>query len=321
MKPNEKLYTLHRLLHTCKYPISLEKILTELNCSKPTFHRLRHDLQSLGAPLEYSKRYQGYWYPPESEQFELPGLWFCGLELEALLMVDHFAASLQIDTLQQHLSPLRNRMETLLQQNESKQRPDWRSYIKIVPISSRVVPQKILPLVFQATTSGKRLEFSYRALQSRQPQKRCTSPQCLIRYRDNWYLDAWCHERSALRTFALSRMQDARIDTRAAKRVAARQLQSYFASAYGIFTGPVRQMATVDFTGVAATVVSQEKWHPRQTGKWLDDTHYRLSIPFGEPHELIMDILRWGPLAEVTAPASLRAEVKKRLEETVKKYL
>ena len=31
-----------------------------------------------------------------------------------------------------------------------------------------------------------------------------------MHYRDNWYLDAWCHLRKALRSFAVDRVHEAR---------------------------------------------------------------------------------------------------------------
>ena len=40
---------------------------------------------------------------------------------------------------------------------------------------------------------------------------RTVSPQRLAHYRDNWYLDAWCHDRDALRIFALDQMRELRI--------------------------------------------------------------------------------------------------------------
>jgi len=35
------------------------------------------------------------------------------------------------------------------------------------------------------------------------------SPQRLVHYRDNWYLDAWCHLRGDLRSFAIDAIQEA----------------------------------------------------------------------------------------------------------------
>ena len=43
------------------------------------------------------------------------------------------------------------------------------------------------------------------------------SPQRITHYRDNWYLDAWDHDREALRSFAVDRITQARLLDEAAR--------------------------------------------------------------------------------------------------------
>jgi predicted DNA-binding transcriptional regulator YafY len=45
-----------------------------------------------------------------------------------------------------------------------------------------------------------------------------------------------------------------------------------------------------------------------------------LELPYGEPVELIMEILRHGPDVEVVGPAALREMVRKRLQQTLQLY-
>lgn len=58
----EKLFLLHRLLSDSKYPVPLDRILNHIECSRPTFFRLKNFLINLGAPLEINPRYKGYFY-------------------------------------------------------------------------------------------------------------------------------------------------------------------------------------------------------------------------------------------------------------------
>ena len=96
--------------------------------------------------------------------------------------------------------------------------------------------------------------------------------------------------------------------------------EEFFASAYGIFTGPATKSAVIDFVGSSAREVAHEQWHPKQAGKWLDDKTYRLTVPYGHSRELIMDILRWGEWAEVKEPRELREKVAKAIKRAIKKY-
>jgi len=66
--------------------------------------------------------------------------------------------------------------------------------------------------------------------------------------------------------------------------------------------------------------VADERWHPEQAGQFLTDGAYELRIPYRDPRELVMDILRHGPEAEVLAPESLRAAVRQQLERALARY-
>ncbi len=49
----------------------------------------------------------------------------------------------------------------------------------------------------------------------------------------------------------------------------------------------------------------------------LKDGGFELSIPYSDPTELIMNILKYGPEVEVPRPKKLRGAVAKRLSEAV----
>ena len=63
------------------------------------------------------------------------------------------------------------------------------------------------------------------------------SPQRLVYYRDNWYLDAWCHLRKGLRTFAVDVIKDAQVTTAKAREVTDKMLDETLGAGFGIFSG------------------------------------------------------------------------------------
>ncbi|MGH8744397.1 MAG: helix-turn-helix transcriptional regulator, partial [Burkholderiales bacterium] len=74
------------------------------------------------------------------------------------------------------------------------------------------------------------------------------------------------------------------------------------------------------FTAERARWVAEEQWHPQQKGVFLEDGSYKLSIPYSGTHELVMDILKYGPDVEVIAPGELRSAVAAQLEAAGKQY-
>ena len=131
-----------------------------------------------------------------------------------------------------------------------------------------------------------------------------------MHYRDNWYLDGWCHLRNELRAFAVDAIRDVRVLDRPAVDIDDADLDRELGSGYGIFSGASVRWASLVFSSERARWVANERWHPAQHGRFLDDGRYELTLPYSREPELIMDILRHGRHVTVLAPESLRAAVR-----------
>ena len=146
------------------------------------------------------------------------------------------------------------------------------------------------------------------------------SPQRLIYYRDNWYLDAYCHLRKALRSFALDGISALNNSGTKAEDISEKQLQEHFAESYGIFSGKATNRAKLKFTPERSRWVSAETWHGQQIGSFDKAGNYILEFDYDQDPELIMDILKHGSGVEVIQPSSLRKRVKEELLKTIEKY-
>jgi predicted DNA-binding transcriptional regulator YafY len=167
---------------------------------------------------------------------------------------------------------------------------------------------------------GKRLQLRYFTRSSAEHSEREVSPQRLVYYRDNWYLDAWCHLREGLRTFALDAVAEAREMDMQALEVSQPDLDVHHASSYGIFSGPPKHLAVLRFGAHRARWVAKERWHRDQEGRFLDDGRYELSVPYSNALELIMDVLKYGSDVEVLEPRELREAVAERLRAALAVY-
>lgn len=96
-------------------------------------------------------------------------------------------------------------------------------------------------------------------------------------------------------------------------------LHEYFGASYGIFAGPAKHTACLRFLREIAAEVASQHWHPDQQGRW-DGNEYVLCFPFGDPSELVGDILRHVPNVVVEGPASLRKLVIDRLSAGLQRY-
>ncbi|MDP3678776.1 MAG: WYL domain-containing protein, partial [Methylotenera sp.] len=260
---------------------------------------------NLGAPIEYDREYRGYRYSKES--YELPGLWFSVEELLALVSLQKLLAELGPGLLDQQLAPLKPRIEKLLVSKHLSSNAMQR--IRLLPIAARIPDGALFQKVAGAVLNQLRLEIQYHARGSNTEAMRMVSPQRLAHYRDNWYLDAWCHQRNALRSFALDRIRHAKVLDATAQIVTEETLDAHYAAGYGIFAGAAQHLAILRFTPARARWVADERWHPQQQGEWLADGAFQLQIPYADHRELMMDIMRHLPEVEVIAPNELKQEM------------
>lgn len=310
----ERILKLHRILKNSRYPVSLLKLYDELECSRATLYRdIAFLRDALGAPIESDRDHAAIHYAEaEAETFELPGLWLSSAELESLLAMHQLIARTGGEVLSGALAPLKSRIERLLSdQSQGKRWPLER--IRVTRALSRVMDEIVFRRVASAVLERHKLKFGYRARSTNAVTERIVSPQRLTHYRENWYLDAYDHEREALRSFALDRLRNADVLDATADDVQENELDTHLASSYGIFSGAPKAWATIRFSTKAARWVADERWHSKQEGRFLDDGRYELRVPYSNARELLMDVLRYGPDAEIVAPIPLREEAKSQL--------
>ncbi len=282
----DRIYALHRLLSAASVPVSRRRIEEQLECSRATAKRIIEAMRLfLDAPIEYDKARNGYYYAPSERKYELPGLWFNADELLALLTAQQLLHNLQPGLLDEHLGPLHRRIERILQA-EHLGYSEAGHRVRILGMAKRKTDTIHFSTVATAVLRRKQLRITYHGRAQPGTTERHLSPQRIVHYRDNWYLDAWCHLRRALRSFSLDRIRAARLEETEAKDIPDAELDVHFAGSYGIFAGPPTHTAVLRFTAERARWVASEEWHPKQQGELLLDGRYELSVPYGDPREL-----------------------------------
>ncbi len=321
MSKVERLYHLHNILNQRRTPISRHDLMDRLECSQATLYRLVSELRDfLGAPIEQDPDTRSFYYDRSYDQpFELPGIWISPDELQALLTARQVLGNVQPGLLEGELESLQGRISSLLRQ-KGVETDTGESPIHIQAVAGRAVPEHLFQDVLGALIKRQKLHIHYHGRRRDEVSKRDISPQRLTQYRNSWYLDAWCHSAEGLRSFALERVREQSVLDEAAEIVEAETLAGHFDRSYGIFSGPAKHIAELRFSPEMSRWVSEEQWHPDQQGSMDSDGAWTLKIPFSDPRELIMDILRYGAEVEVLSPDTLRDSVATSASETTRIY-
>ena len=317
-------------LHRIKYLIQarqcvpLQDFLDELEVSKATFKRdLEYLRDRMNASIVYDRSMGGYRFESSNqvgEKIELPGLWFSEEEATALVLTQSLLAGLdQGGLLGPHLEPLQNIIDGILGRSETTTK-ELRKRLKVFGMSARKSSVEHFEAIGSALLKRNRLNVEYYAKGSNATTTRDVSPQRLIYYRDNWYLDAYCHLRKELRSFSMDGIRKAIILSQKADEISEKVLNEYFGESYGIFSGKSTQKAKLRFSPERARWVSAETWHKHQKASFDEDGYYVLEFDYNQDPELVMDILKHGSEVEVISPASLRKRIKEELQKTLQMY-
>lgn len=322
MDRTERFYRIDRLLRENRV-VTIDRFLDALSVSRATFKRdLEYMRDRLNAPIEWDRESGGYRFVEQAKgapEYELPGLWFNQSEILALLSMESLLEEIQPGLLGPRLEPLKARLASLI---ESTEHPadEVRERIRVLRMGSRSRAIRHFEPIAFALMNRRRLHLDYFVRARNELTHRDVSPQRLVHYRDNWYLDAWCHRAEGVRSFALDAVENAVVlDTRA-QEVAKADLDRVLGAGYGIFSGDRLKWAKLRFSAERARWVAAEEWHPQQRSSYDEAGRYLLEVPYSQDPELLMDILRHGRDVEVLAPPELRQRVTAELSAAAQQY-
>ena len=239
MDRTERFYRIQKML-TDRKLVTTDQFLEELEISRATFRRdLEYLRDRLGAPILWDAQQNGYRLDEDAHKklTSLPGLWLNEFEIHALLSVIELLRNIDpAGLIGSQINPIRERLEQLLEKGDYFAR-EVSKRIRVATLAKRSTPTKFFEIVAHALLSRKRLSITHYSRQDGKITERELSPQRLVYYRDNWYLDAFCHDKDGIRTFSMDAIEKANELDKIAVSIEERDLIEELESSYGIFAG------------------------------------------------------------------------------------
>ncbi|MBN2723234.1 MAG: transcriptional regulator [Deltaproteobacteria bacterium] len=296
-----------------------QEIADILEVSKSTIYRdIDYMKDHLKAPVVFDREKGTYTYDSGTD-FQLPAMWFNSQEIHTLLAINSLLKSLDSDHSRYIFEDLTHHVSTLLY-NTGYDAQFIINHISIKPFEARPAPPRIFAKIVDSMLNKKTLEMTYKSRTTLKLSERTIEPQKAVHYRNTWYLVAHCRSTTALRTFSLDRIVELTKTSEPYEMYPTEKIDEYIDNGFGIFIGKQHNSATLMFTPQAALWVKDEKWHPDQEGELNPDGSYTLKLPYSDPTELVMEIMRHGPHVEVIEPPELRKSVATRVYNTQKLY-
>ena len=318
MSEIDRLYQYKTLL-SGRRAMSRDDIMQKLEISLATFKRDLAKLRDqLHTPIVFDRDLGGYRLE-QSDSTELPGLWFSQDEMLALMTIQSMIVQLEPGLLGPKLKPFQKRLDDMLA-SQGLDTATLTQRVRAVHAGKRHLTLTSFETVAKGTLERKQVQIEHLNRQNGERVLRDISPQQLVHYRDNWYVDAWCHLRGGLRSFSIDAIEHAHLLNQAAKDIDLISMRQQLDGGYGIFGGRPKDWAVLEFSPGRAKWVSHESWHPQQEGTLHADGRYTLKVPYSDERELLGDILRFGAEVKVLEPPSLQQKLSNELTKALKLY-
>jgi proteasome accessory factor B len=179
-------------------------------------------------------------------------------------------------------------------------------------------------LVFNALSGAvlrqEEVSFQYRKPGDPGKSSRNVQPYHLAHRENLWYLIGFDLERSALRTFALPRIEGVAVSKKSFVKPADFSPERFFSNAMGVLGGDGDHRVVIRFNAGVADRVREREWHESQEMRELPGGGLELRIRLGALAEVEQWVLGWGALAEVVEPPALRQRIRETAAKLAEMY-
>ena len=319
MSEIDRLYS-YKSLFLKRRLISQSEILSSLEISTATFKRDLSKLRDrLNLPIIYDRTLRGYRLDKDTSPNGFSSAIFSKEEILVFSTIQYILTQFEPHLFNSALKPLKTKIEFMLN-DIGLTESDVMSRIKFLYSRKRTLNYDIFERLLSASFNRKKVSIRYLDSQSNITIERTISPQQLIYYKDNWYMDAWCHFRNDVRTFALDAIEACTIVNESVKELNIAENKRMDRVDYGIFIGRVQQWAKIKINSKSASWVIREEWHPDQKTHMGSDGWLTLEIPYSDSREILAEILKLGNNAMVLEPKELKNSHVENLQLTLANY-
>jgi predicted DNA-binding transcriptional regulator YafY len=337
-------YSKQRLFELCQEQYGIRSV----SSLEKDIQRMREDHN---APIAYDKRANGYYYT--DPQFRLLNLMLSPADMDALDYAREVLAATQgatvADELTNALQKVRQSLDII---REVKRENNPVPARRIVYVEEKILGgnRQYVPMLIRAVNQNRQVAFRYRKYEEavlpvsvvarqrngatgpptvpitapvERPKLRLLHPILLREVADSWYVIGYDAVSGGERTFALDRMSDLELldDPCEVPPAVLTSVSELFEHIYGITDshGPVEEIVLA-FSPLFGRYVKAKPIHQTQEIVSDTDTECVVKLRLAPNRDLLMHLRAYGEHLRVLHPASLVAEIRASLTETLAQY-
>lgn len=270
------------------------------------------------APIVYDQQRWGYYY--SEENYVLPSLHLNEGDLVGMLISHKVLEQYKNTPLQGQLNKIFQKITQSLPKKVTINSAWMDNRITVLPDHLSVIRPEVWDIVAQALQREQSLDICYQKPGEQETGKRTVDPYHLTGYQGEWYLIGHCHLRNEVRTFAISRIEEAGILPQHFIPNPDFDYEHGIQANFGIFRGDRNQTVRLRFTSNVRPYVQERLWQEGQKMEEADNGGLILTLSATDLLEMKRWILSWGAEVVVLEPPGLVAEMRRELQEALQQY-
>ena len=296
------------------------KLAQELEVSRRTILRDIDFMKcDLGAPLDYDAKKGGYVYTEPN--WTMPSLRITEGELFTLMVAEKALEAYSGTPWVSRMRQVFSRMVASLPDRIEVAPQELLSRVSFDSGGSAEVDPAVLDAIAKAVGKNLTADFKYCRLGVDESRDYRVDPYVLRRMQGAWYLAGRDHRNGYVPLFSLSRMSQVRPTEQTFDYGGSGfDPKAYFARTFGIYHSTECHHVVIEFSGFAARLVRERRWHDSQKLTDLPDGRLRLEMDISHLYDVCPWVLSWGVEAKAVAPQDLVGLVADQLMRASKMY-
>ena len=273
---------------------------------------------SLGAPIEYDRFHNGYYYSEST--WRLPALTITEHELFAVTLAANVLEAYRNSPIYGELARVFDKLSALLPEKVSVPIEWLQRRVSVFHTATTQIDPNTWDVVLRALRENTSIGFQYTAPRYKTSVGRIIDPYHCIGHGGEWYLIGRDRLKSEVRIYALSRMQKPRLARSQFKIPDDFDPSRWVDRHFGIFMDTETRDIRIRFAPHLAPYIRERLWH--ETQELEDQPDGMLELRFRTNQ---LDAVRywshsWGPGAVVLEPKELRQKVVDDLAASLRFY-
>jgi len=312
-----RIYYIDRQIAEGKYP-NAQQLAQGYETSPSTIHRdIDYMRYSLNAPIEYDALHRGFYYTEKT--FRLPARYAAANDMLALGMAKSLLRLYQDTPLYESAKRLLDEITAPLSQNDpvNSEKEHWyEKRLVVPPVASAPVKPELWQIIIDGLRDNQVITFEYRGMDDKNYKTRLVRPYQLLFQEGMWYLYGYSEERKAVRTFSLSRIENAALTN---ETFTLPPDYDFFGkhdgSYFGVYLGKEYSFK-IWFSDDSSRYIEERRWASNQKiEKAQDSNGIIMSFNSAQFNKVLWWVLSYGVTAKPLEPSLLVEKWKWHIQE------